>query len=254
MTPLRPAISRVSDLVADELESRILEGALKPGDRLPAERELALELGVSRPSLREAIRTLVSKGLLSTKHGGGTHVTDRLAASFVDPWMAMLNTHPELQRDLLEFRRMLEGQAAYFAAERATEADIERLDAAWAALDAVYASGDLTSCVDTDVAFHQAIAEAAHNVLIGHQTASLLRVIHGHISRNLERLHGRPQRWEILQDQHRAIWQAIRAHQPEAAANAARAHVDFVRQSMADTERESGFRRTALRRRGEVAA
>lgn len=248
----RPALSRVSDVVASELESRILEGSLKSGDRLPAERELALELGVSRPSLREAIRTLVSKGFLSTRHGGGTYVTDRLAAAFVDPWLEMLNTHPELQGDLLEFRRMLEGQAAYFAAERATEADIDRLDAAWAALEAVYGSGDLTAVVDIDVAFHQVIAEAAHNVLIGHQTASLLRVIHGHISRNLEHLHARPQRWDILQAQHRAIWQAIRARQPDAAAEAARVHVDFVRQSMADTARETERRRTALRRRGEA--
>jgi len=254
MSQLRPAVARVSDVAAAQLEARILEGSLKPGDRLASERELAVELGVSRPSLREAIRTLVSKGLLSTRHGGGTYVTDRMEAPFVDPWQEMLNGHPGLQGDLLEFRHMLEGQAAWFAAERATDADIERIDAAFAALDAVYANRDLTAAVDTDVAFHQAIAEAAHNVLIGHQTASLLRVIHGHISRNLEHLHGRKQRWDQLQEQHRAIWLAIRERQPEAAANAARAHVDFVRQSMADTARETERRLSALRRRGGSAA
>lgn len=254
MNQARPAVTRVSDVAAGELEARILEGSLKAGDRLPSERELAVELGVSRPSLREAIRTLVSKGLLSTRHGGGTYVTDRLEAPFADPWQEMLDGHPGLQGDLLEFRHMLEGQAAWFAAERATDADIERLDAAFAALDAVYANRDLTAAVDTDVAFHQAIAEAAHNVLIGHQTASLLRVIHGHISRNLEHLHGRKQRWDQLQEQHRAIWLAIRERRPEAAASAARAHVDFVRQSMADTAREAERRQSALRRRGEPAA
>jgi GntR family transcriptional repressor for pyruvate dehydrogenase complex len=149
---------------------------------------------------------------------------------------------------------MLEAQAAYLAAERATDADIERLDAAVAALDAVYASNDLMACIDTDVAFHQAIAEAAHNVLIGHLTASLLRVIHGHISRNLEHLHARPQRWDQLQAQHHAIWQAIRNHQPEAAALAAREHIEFVRQSMADTAREEERRHSALRRLGEPVA
>ncbi len=254
MNPPRYSAPRVSDQIAAELETRILEGSLRPGDRLPAERELAVEFGVSRPSLREAIRSLVQKGMLSTRHGGGTHVTDCLDAPFVDHWADMLNSHPNLQHDLLEFRHMLESQAAHFAAERATEADIERLDAAFAALDAVYASNDLSACVDTDVAFHQAIAEAAHNVLIGHQTASLLRIIHRQISRNLEHLHARPARWESLQAQHRAIWLAIREHRPEDAARAARAHVDFVRQSMADTARETERRKTALRRIGEAAA
>ena len=252
--PQRRPAARIADTVATELEARILEGSLKPGDRLPAERELAVELGVSRPSLREAIQKLVSKGLLTTRHGGGTTVTDRLEAPFVDPWQQMLDGHPTLQSDLLEFRHMLEAQAAYLAAERATDADIERLDAAVAALDEVYASNDLAACIDTDVAFHQAIAEAAHNVLIGHLTASLLRVIHGHISRNLGHLHARPPRWAQLQSQHHAIWHAIREHKPEAAASAARDHIEFVRQSMADTEREQERRHSARRRLGETTA
>ena len=250
MNQRRPAVPRVSDVAAGELEARILEASLRPGDRLAPERELAVELGVSRPSLREAIRSLVSKGLLTTRHGGGTFVTDRLEASFVDPWQEMLNGHPGLQSDLLEFRHMLEGQAAWFAAERASDADILRIDAAFAALDAVYAQRDLAAAVDTDVAFHQAIAEAAHNVFIGQQTASLLRVIHGHISRNLEHLHARKLRWDQLQEQHRAIWLAIRERRPEAAARAAREHVDFVRQTMADTAREAERRQSVLRRQG----
>lgn len=254
MTQRHRSVTRISDAVARDLETRILEGSLKPGDRLPAERDLAVELGVSRPSLREAIQKLVSKGLLTTRHGGGNYVTDRLEAPFVDPWQEMLSGHPMLQSDLLEFRHMLEGQAAYLAAERATDADIERLDSAYMALDAVRASNDLGACIDTDVAFHQAIAEAAHNVLIGHLTASLLRVIHGHISRNLEHLHARPQRWDQLQAQHAAIWSAIRERNPEAAAQAARDHIEFVRQSMVDTAKEEERRHSALRRLGESVA
>ena len=254
MSSRHSTVTRVSDTVAGELETRILEGSLKPGDRLPSERDLAVELGVSRPSLREAIQKLASKGLLTTRHGGGTFVTDRLDAPFVDPWSEMLSQHPMLQSDLLEFRHMLESQAAYLAAERATEADLERLGAAYEALESVYASNDLGACIDTDVAFHQVIAEAAHNVLIGHMTASLLRVIHGHISSNLEHLHARPQRWDQLLSQHRAIWQAISEHKPEAAALAAREHIEFVRQSMADTAREAERRHTALRRLGGAAS
>jgi GntR family transcriptional repressor for pyruvate dehydrogenase complex len=244
------AVTRVSDAVAAELEKRVLEGSLKPGDKLPSERDLAAELGVSRPSLREAIQKLVSKGMLTTRHGGGNFVTDRLEAHFVDPWKDMLSGHPLLHNDLLEFRQMLESQAASLAADRATDADIERLDNLYASLEAAYVGKDLASSIDADVAFHQAIAEAAHNVLIGHLTASLMRVIHGHVSNNLEHLHARPQRWEQLQAQHRAIWQAIREHKPEQAARAALDHIEFVRQSIADNERAAQRRDSALRRLG----
>ena len=71
-------VPRISDAVAASLERRILEGSLKPGDRLPPERELAIELGVSRPSLREAIQKLASKGMVQSRQGGGTYVTHRL--------------------------------------------------------------------------------------------------------------------------------------------------------------------------------
>lgn len=253
MQTQRLTVIRLADTVAAELEKRILEGSLKPGDRLPAERTLALELNVSRPSLREAMQKLASKGLLTTRHGGGTYVTNRLEAHFADPWQNMLHDHPVLHRDLLEFRQMLEGQAAYLAADRATDVDIERLDSVYATLDKLYTRDELADCITADVAFHQAVAEAAHNVLIGHLTASLMQVIHGHISDNLEHLHARPQRWDQLRSQHQAIWQAIREHRPEAAAQAARSHIEFVRQSMDDNALAEERRLSALRRMGESA-
>jgi GntR family transcriptional repressor for pyruvate dehydrogenase complex len=240
--------TRLADTVASDLEMRILEGSLKPGDRLPSERALAIELGVSRPSLREAIQKLVLKGLLVTRHGGGTHVTDRLEAHFADPWQEMLNGHPLLHRDLLEFRQMLESQAATLAAQRATDVDISLLGAAYSRLEVVYASADLSACIDADVAFHQAVAEASHNVLIGHLTSSLMRVIHGHVSSNLAHLQTRPPHWQLLQSQHFAIWEAIRLRQPQQAGQAASAHIEFVSQSIEDNAMTSQRRSSALRR------
>jgi GntR family transcriptional repressor for pyruvate dehydrogenase complex len=247
----RPGSARVADSVAIALERRILEGSLRPGDRLPSEREFALELGVSRPSLREAIQNLAIKGLLTTRHGGGTYVTDRLQAQLLDPWQVMLAGNPLLHRDLLEFRQMLESQAAALAAERATDVDIAALDAAYARLDAQYDVDRLDANIDADVAFHQAVAEASHNVMIGQLAASLMRVIHGHVSRNLVHLHARPARWSELRAQHRAIWLAIREHRAADAAAAARDHIEFVRQSMADQALTDERRSVALRRRGE---
>jgi GntR family transcriptional repressor for pyruvate dehydrogenase complex len=251
MTLTRPAPQRLADTVAAELEKRILEGSLKPGDVLPSERTLALDLGVSRPSLREAIQKLVLKGLLSTRHGAGTYVTDKLEAHFADPWSEMVKDHPMLHRDLLEFRQMLESQAASLAAERATDLDLKRLDTLYAKMEAAYDSEDLAASIDADAAFHQAIAEAAHNVLIGHLTASLMRAIHGHVSTNLEHLHLRPARWAQLRAQHRAIWQAIRERKPQEAGQAARHHIEFVRESIETNAQEEQRRSSALRRSSE---
>jgi len=242
------SVTRISDSIASELETRILEGSLKAGDRLPGERDLSVELGVSRPSLREAIQKLVIKGLLATRHGGGTYVTDRMDAPFVDPWQEMLSGHPDLQGDMLEFRHMLESQSAALAAERATDTDLAILDAAYAAMGAAYASNDMVTSIETDVAFHQAIADATHNVMIGHLTSSLLRVIRGHVSRNLEHMHSRPKAWNTLEAQHHAIWQAIRERKPEAAAKAARTHIEYVSQSMADNAKADERRHRSMRR------
>ncbi len=253
MNSIRPAVTRIADAVAKDLERRILEGSLKPGDRLPSERVLALELGVSRPTLREAIQKLVSKDWLTTRHGGGTVVTDRLQASFSDPWQEMLKGHPLLQSDMLEFRHMLEGEAALLAAERATDADIARIDAAFAALEAAYDSDDMQACIDTDVAFHQAIAEASHNAMIGHLSASLMRVVHGHVADNLVHMHASPKQWNHIRAQHRATWEAVRCHEPEAAKRAASEHIAFVRECMVEAEKAQGRRDTAMRRLGESA-
>ena len=248
MNTVRPSLNRIADVVARDLEQRILEGSLKAGDRLPSERTLAVELNISRPSLREAIQKLVAKGLLETRHGGGTVVTDRLQAAFSDPWQDMLQAHPLLQSDMLEFRHMLEGEAAKLAAERATDVDLERIDAAYAALEQAYDSDDITACIDADVAFHQAIADASHNTMIGHLSASLMRVIHGHVSDNLVHLHALPKQWEQLRAQHKAIWQSVRGQASEEAMRASREHINFVRQSMVEAAKVEDRRNSALRR------
>lgn len=241
-------VPRISDAVAASLERRILEGSLKPGDRLPPERELAIELGVSRPSLREAIQKLASKGMVQSRQGGGTYVTDRLESTFFDPWQEMMGAHPNLREDLLEFRRMLEGQAAEWAAERATEADLTRLAQAFAAMDEAFDTDDLDRRASADIAFHQAIGEATHNVLIGHLSAALLRLMHDNIRLNLGELKNIPAAISLLKSQHASIHAAIHERKPVAARAAAETHIDFVRETLAQSLRSAARRETAARR------
>lgn len=246
--PGKLQVPRISDAVAATLERRILEGSLKPGDRLPAERELAAELGVSRPSLREAIQKLASKGMVQSRQGGGTYVTEALEAAFFDPWADMMGSHPTLREDMLEFRRMLEGQAAEWAAERATDADLQRLAQSYAALADAFVADDADRRSEADIAFHQAIGDAAHNVLIGHLSSALLRLMHDNIRLNLGELKAVPAASRLLMSQHDAIYHAVRDKKPQAARAAAETHIDFVRETLAQTLRSVARRETAERR------
>ncbi len=223
---------RLADVVAREIEQRMLEGRLKPGDRLPSERELSVQLGVSRASLREAIQKLAARGLLESRQGGGTFVTDRLDSSFGNPWEEILRDPPGVHEDMLEFRHMLEARAAECAATRATASDRERVRLCLAALEDSFRGQDLDLQVDSDLAFHQAIAEASHNVIVGHLTASLLRLMRDNLRRNLSELMQVPAAREQLLEQHRAVWHAIEQGDADQALAAAASHIGFVRQNL----------------------
>jgi GntR family transcriptional repressor for pyruvate dehydrogenase complex len=247
MTYSKLNLPRIPDAIAHQLETRILEGSLKPGDRLPAERELAIELGVSRPSLREAIKKLVSRELLVSRHGGGTYVTDRLEASFIDPWQQLLDQHPFLQDDVLEFRYLLEASAAELAAQRATDADLERLEQAYVRLDEAYHGDDRSAQVAADVAFHLTVAESAHNALFGHLVASVLRLLHEHVRRSLREMSVSPDTGRHLMAQHQAIRDAIVARRPDAARLAAQTHINYVRQRLSDAALSGERQQRSLR-------
>lgn len=253
MNGLRLSIPRVSDAVARDLEQRMLEGSLKPGDQLPPERDLATELGVSRSSVREAIQKLVSRGMLYARQGEGTFVTDRLDSGFSDPWEEMLRDHPSVREDLLEFRHLIEAKAAECAAKRATDADRERILGCLEQLEEVFLGDDLDTQVDKDLAFHQAIAEASHNAIIGHLTASLHKLTRDHIQKNLSELMRLPEARELLRLHHRRVWACINSGDAEGAKAAAAEHIDYVRERLAETLRREVRQESALRRLGDGA-
>ena len=127
-----PPRQRLSDSIALQVEELIVQGVLRPGEALPAERVLAPRFGVPRPSLREALLRLEARGLLKVTHGGRFAVTDVTAPTMTDPLVHLLQRHPSAEQDVLEMRHGLEMVAAQFAAERATRDDRERLRRAYA--------------------------------------------------------------------------------------------------------------------------
>jgi GntR family transcriptional repressor for pyruvate dehydrogenase complex len=229
-------VARISDAIVTQIEDMILEGLLKAGERLPPERVLAERLNVSRPSLREAIVILESKGLLQSRRGGGTFVCDFARPSLTDPLLALLQAHPEMTGDVLELRHALEETAAFHAAQRATETDLRKIERCLRKLEEIYEAPNLDREreVQADVAFHLAIAEASHNLALVHVMRSLLDVLHNSITFNLDRIRENVRDHAEIRHQHGAMFEAIAAGEAEAAGQAAREHLAFVAKTLSE--------------------
>ncbi|OOZ35756.1 FCD domain-containing protein [Solemya velesiana gill symbiont] len=238
---------RISDQIAAKLEAMIANGELKPGERLPAERELAAQLDVSRPSLREAIGRLNSKGLLNTRRGGGTYVCGGLEPSFVDPLLALLKELPESRFDVLEIRHALEGTAAYYAALRSTEEDKENIRRCFRNMIERHGSPDPMDEARADAEFHLAIVEASHNLVLLHVMRGLFTLLQSSISHNLDKLYTLPRVFDPLSKQHERLMDAIIEGDPEKARSAAQAHMVLVEESLQQIYREQGRWQRALR-------
>lgn len=246
----RLSVPRLADLIAREIESAILHGAHRAGERLPPERELAVHYGVSRGPVREALKQLAARGLIESRQGGGNYVTRRLSDAFASPWEDLLKRHSDLRSDVLEFRRMLEGEAAALAAERATDAERARLRELFERLETAYQQGKLADQSAADVAFHLALAEASQNVMLSHLVSSLLETLRNNIHDNIASLFDIAPVAEDLLAQHRAIWLAVEAADGEMARAAARAHIDFIASKL-DAMRTEARRHALAYRRAE---
>lgn len=244
---------RLSDDIVERVETLILEGSLRPGERLPAERALAEQFGVSRPSVREALQKLIARGLLLSRHGGGTFVSDVLGSSFRDPMIELLERSPEAQRDLIEFRHTLEGSCAYYAALRATEPDLERLTAAFERVQACYLRKGRVSRAEegaADAHFHLAIAEASHNAVLLHTIRSLFELLERNIVTNIGgMLPAGSEVREALLDQHRALYHAIMERRAEDARQLVYAHLDYVQDVLTEAHNEARRIERSQRRR-----
>ena len=245
---------RLSDDIVEQLEGMILEGTLKSGERLPAERALAEQFGVSRPSLREAIQKLAAKGLLVSRQGGGNYVVETLGSTFSDPLLHLLENNPEAQRDLLEFRQTLEASCAYYAALRATEVDRERLTAAFDALQDCYTRDDEVSRIEegaADARFHLAIAEASHNAVLLHTIRGLFDLLKRNVVTNIGGMYQqRSETRDMLINQHRDLYLAIIEGRAEQAREVSTRHLLYVQEVLEEVRQEVQRMARAERRKG----
>lgn len=237
-----------SDAIVLQLENMIVEGSLKPGQKLPAERALAEQFSVSRPTIREAIQKLAATGVLESRQGGGTYVTKDLSRGFSDPLLKLLASHPEAQYDLLEFRHALDGLCAYYAALRSTAVDREHIASRHIVLQGCYAKQDYKAAAIADVEFHLAIAEASHNMVLLHMMRALFELVRQHIQETLQDVSPQSQLMNNIQDQHQDIMAAIVAGEPQAAQAASHAHFAYVEEVLLEQSKEHSRLERSLRR------
>jgi GntR family transcriptional regulator, transcriptional repressor for pyruvate dehydrogenase complex len=227
--------SRLYEQIVEQIEQSILKGDLKPGNQLPAERELAQQFGVSRTAVREAVKALREKGLVEAYPGRGTFITNGTPPSIRQSLGRMMRAD---QQDgtvqLVEVREILEPEIAAMAASRADEEAIASLREAVAVMDEAKRDPDVF--IEADLDFHLALAEAAANSLILSLIDSIVGVLR-HQRMQIFKVEGGPERGQY---HHKKILDAIEHRDPQGARQAMRAHLRQVREdSMSAAPRKS---------------
>lgn len=210
--------ARLSHEVADHILMLIQDGQLKPGDKLPSEQELTQLFGLSRPTIREAIHSLVARNILDVAHGRGTFVSSNPGVE-TDPLGLNALSGEQLQRSLPEARLLIEPGVAGLAAKNATENDIEAIETHLADMEQVVKEGGVSMSIELE--FHRSIANASKNVIIGR----VIPIILESIMRTYSNAHRTGKEHALALAEHRRIVDAIRRGDVENAEQAMREHL-----------------------------
>lgn len=236
--PFQPVTpEKLSQAVIGQIEKLILRGILRPGERLPPERELAERLNVSRPSLRDAIGALQEAGLLTAKAGAGVYVADVLGSAFAPALVELFARHDEAVFDYLSFRRDMEGLAAERAATHGSDTDLAVVQAVFDKMEAAHGKRNGDEEAQLDAQFHMAIIEASHNVVMLHMMRSMYELLRGGVFYNRQVMFKQRTTRAALLDQHRAINDALQARDAAKARTAVEAHLDYVEKALTNQKK-----------------
>ncbi|MFK7762054.1 MAG: FCD domain-containing protein [Roseobacter sp.] len=253
--PFRPIESeKLSVAVEKQIEELILRGILRPGERLPAERELAERLRVSRPSLRDAISLLQAKGLLTAKAGAGIYVADVLGSAFSPALVALFARHQEAVFDYLAFRRDMEGLAAERAARLASDTDLQVVQVLFDKMEAAHQKRNPEEEARLDAEFHMSIIEASHNVVMLHMMRSMYELLREGVFYNRRVMFKQRITRSMLLDQHKAINTALQTRNAEGARKAVEAHLNYIEGSLRNDVKAAAHESVAQQRLDHVTA
>ncbi len=219
---------RLYESVIEQIMDLIKNNELKPGDKLPPERELAKKLSISRNSLREAFRVLESRGLVKSKPGGGRYIREMRKNGYNNTENIILSLEKSSILELLEAREMFEVKIAKLAAQRATTEDIELIEKA---LNKINEEEELKHGKETesDTEFHLAIASASHNFVF----VNIIKLHLDLLRDTREKTWEIPGRREEQQEEHQAIFKAIKEHNSKKAGEAMLKHLKNIKEILA---------------------
>lgn len=224
-------------------------GRLRPGDRLPGERDLATQIGVSRPSVRAGLHALAAMGVVRSRHGSGTYIPDGPPSLGSEPLSFLAALHGFSREEMYETRRILETEAAGLAADRATSDHLATLAEEVAGL---FANRDNPhQFLVHDINFHRAVADAAKNPIVGALVGMVSALYYERRKATAEQASDRDLR--DAAEAHRRIYQAIRARDAEAARRAMSAHLLQASRYQAQELDGDGSARPSKRRRSAKA-
>ena len=219
--------NKVYEEVAQQIERLILK-KLRPGDKLPSERELAEMLKVSRSSIRDAIRGLELRGLVEPRQGAGTIVRESAVEPLANPFASALKRRKEMVSELLDFRKMLEPPLAARAATHASADEILEMEEILQRQEAKQSQGE--PAVAEDAEFHYSVALASGNGVVLKVLDIIMDLLRDTRERSLQ-VEGRPQKSLAG---HRRILAAIKRHDAEGAKSAMRRHIEDVEEIVLD--------------------
>ncbi len=229
ITPIKK--TRIAEEVADRIRELMLDGTFPSGEPLPSERHLAERFGVSRGSIRDALRTLETIGLVETRHGQGTFPLELSVDRLVAPLASVMSYRADLQDELLDVRRMFEPAVARVAALRATEEDLADLQRILDAQRQKLKAGQ--PAISEDTAFHAILARATRNRVIMSIMATLNDLLVESRTNSLLQK-GRPGR---SMDGHEAVVAALRRRDAEGASQAMYNHIDQIADLQLDAKK-----------------
>jgi GntR family transcriptional repressor for pyruvate dehydrogenase complex len=216
---------RLYEQLAERIRTQIVDGDLSAGDKLPNERDLAEQFGVSRTVVREALKTLKQEGLIEVRPGAGTFVVNATGEVLTQTFGLMMSIGKEKSlAEIIEIREILEPEIAALAAHRATPEDVKAMEHAVALMNENLE--DIHKYVHEDHSFHLTLAEATKNIIIPRLIASIVDLLH-ELREKIALTDGARERG---QEHHYDIINAIKAKDPEAARAAMRRHLKQVRQ------------------------
>jgi GntR family transcriptional regulator, transcriptional repressor for pyruvate dehydrogenase complex len=207
--------------VVAHVRGLIDRGSLRPGDRLPAERDLAQQIGVSRPTVRAGLRALAAMGVVRSRHGSGTYIPDGPPMLGSEPLSFLAALHGFTREEMYEARRILEVGAAGLAAERATPEQLAALSEEVASLFA--SMQDPQRFLVHDINFHRTLAAASGNQIVASLVEMVSALYYERRRQTAERASERDLR--DAAEMHRRIYQAVRSREPEAARQAMHEHL-----------------------------